>query len=60
MQEISADGGITEEQQGCVRTGLEGLSDDELAQLKDGENDADVPTELQDKVISFMTDCLMQ
>jgi hypothetical protein len=59
MEEISADGGMTEEQQGCIRTGLEGLSDDELETLKTGENDSDVPAELQDKVVTFMTDCLM-
>jgi hypothetical protein len=50
---------MTEEQQGCIRTGLEGLSDDELETLKTGENDSDVPAELQDKVVAFMTDCLM-
>lgn len=60
MQEIGTDGGMTEEQQGCVRTGLEGLSDEELTVLRDGETDSDVPVELQDKVVSFMTDCLMQ
>lgn len=59
MQEMVAGGGITEEQQSCVRQGLEGYSDEELQILKTGETDADVPADLQEKVVSMMTTCLL-
>lgn len=59
MQQMVEGGGITEEQQACVREGLEGYSDEELETLKTGENESDVPVELQEKVVSMMTTCLM-
>lgn len=59
MQDMVAGGGITEEQQACVRQGLEGYSDEELTTLKTGESESDVPVELQEKVVSMMTTCLL-
>lgn len=59
MQQMVEGGGITEQQQACVREGLEGYSDEELSILQTGETDADVPADLQAKVVSMMTTCLM-
>lgn len=44
--------------QDCIREGLSGYSTEELTALRDGETDADVPMELQDKVITMMTGCV--
>jgi hypothetical protein len=42
----------------CIREGLSGYSTEELTALRDGETDADVPMELQEKVITMMTGCI--
>jgi hypothetical protein len=44
--------------QDCIREGLSGYSTEELTALRDGETDADVPMELQEKVITMMTGCV--
>lgn len=58
MAEITADGDITQEQQACMRSGLEGYSDDELTSLQDSGNESEIPLDLQDKVITLVTGCL--
>ena len=57
MAEIG-DQDMPTEVQDCVREGLSGFSTEELTALRDGESDADVPAELQDKVITMMTGCV--
>lgn len=57
MAEIGTDGmpaGATD----CIRQELSGYSTEELTALRDGETDADVPAELQAKVIEMMTGCI--
>jgi len=57
MTEIG-DEGISADAKTCIRTALEGYSTEELETLKNGESDADVPVELQTKVIEMMTTCI--
>ncbi len=57
MAEIG-DEGMPEGATECIRDGLSGYSTEELTALRDGETDADVPVELQDKVIELMTTCI--
>jgi hypothetical protein len=57
MTEIG-DQDMPTEVQDCIREGLSGYSTEELTALRDGETDADVPAELQDKVITMMTGCV--
>ena len=57
MTEIG-DQDMPTEIQDCIREGLSGYSTEELTALRDGETDADVPMELQDKVITMMTGCV--
>jgi hypothetical protein len=57
MAEIG-DEGMPEGASDCIRQGLSGFSTEELTALRDGETDADVPVELQDKVIEMMTGCV--
>jgi hypothetical protein len=57
MAEIG-DQGMPEGATNCIREGLSGYSTEELTALRDGETDADVPVELQDKVIELMTTCV--
>ncbi len=57
MAEIG-DQGMPEGATNCIRDGLSGYSTEELTALRDGETDADVPVELQDKVIELMTTCV--
>lgn len=42
----------------CIRSGLSGFSTEELTALRDGETDADVPAELQTKVVELLTGCI--
>jgi hypothetical protein len=58
MQEMS-ESGIPESERECIRTGLDDFSDEELVTLQTGQDESDVPVELQDKVVSMMTNCLM-
>ncbi len=57
MVEIG-DEGMPEAAQECIREGLSGYSTEELTALRDGETDADVPAELQTKVIELLTGCI--
>ena len=57
MVEIG-DEGMPEAAQECIREGLSGYSTEELTALRDGETDADVPAELQTKVIELLTSCI--
>ena len=57
MAEIG-DGDMPAETKDCIKQGLSGFSTEELTTLRDGEADADVPVELQDKVIAMMTGCV--
>lgn len=57
MAEIG-DGDMPAETKDCIKQGLSGFSAEELTTLRDGEADADVPVELQDKVIAMMTGCV--
>ena len=57
MAEIG-EGDMPAETKGCIKQGLSGFSTEELTTLRDGEADADVPVELQDKVIAMMTGCV--
>ena len=59
MTEIG-DEGITKGAKDCIKQGLSGFSTEELTALRDGETDADVPVELQNKVIEMMTTCVSQ
>ena len=59
MAEIG-DEGMPEGATNCIRDGLSGYSTEELTALRDGETDADVPVELQDKVIELMTTCITE
>lgn len=57
MVEIG-DEGMPEGAKDCIRQGLSGYSTEELTALRDGETDADVPAELQTKVIDLLTTCI--
>lgn len=57
MAEIG-DEGMPAGAQECIREGLSGFSTEELTALRDGETDADVPAELQTKVIDLLTGCV--
>lgn len=57
MAEIG-EGDMPAETKDCIKQGLSGFSTEELTTLRDGEADADVPVELQDKVIAMMTGCV--
>lgn len=57
MVEIG-DEGMPEGSKECIREGLSGYSTEELTALRDGETDADVPAELQTKVIELLTNCI--
>jgi len=59
MAEIG-DEGMPEGAKDCIKQGLSGFSAEELTTLRDGETDADVPVELQDKVIEMMTNCVTE
>jgi hypothetical protein len=59
MTEIG-DEGIPESAKDCIKQGLSGLSTEELATLRDGQTDTDVPVELQDKVVSLLTGCITE
>ena len=59
MAEIG-DEGMPEGAKDCIKQGLSGFSTEELTTLRDGETDSDVPTELQDKVISLLTGCITE
>lgn len=57
MAEIGTEG-MPEGASDCIRQGLSGFSTEELTALRDGETDADVSPELQEKVITMMTGCI--
>ena len=57
MVEIG-DEGMPDGAKDCIRQGLSGYSTEELTALRDGETDADVPAELQTKVIELLTGCI--
>lgn len=59
MTEIG-DEGMPEGAKDCIKQGLSGLSTEELTALRDGETDADVPVDLQDKVVSLLTRCITE
>lgn len=59
MAEIG-DEGMPEGASECIRSGLSGFSTEELTALRDGETDADVPVELQEKVVSLLTGCVTE
>ena len=44
----------------CIKQGLSGFSTEELTALRDGETDADVPAELQTKVVDLLTGCITE
>lgn len=57
MAEIGTEG-MPEGATDCIRQALSGYSTEELTSLRDGETDADVSPELQEKVITMMTGCI--
>lgn len=59
MAEIG-DEGMPEGAQDCIKQGLSGFSTEELTTLRDGETDADVPAELQTKVVDLLTGCITE
>jgi hypothetical protein len=59
MSTLTDDGSLSEEQSTCVRSGLEAYSDDELVILDTAERGADVPEELQERVIEMLNGCLL-
>ena len=59
MTEIG-DEGMPEGAKDCIKQGLSVFSTEELTALRDGETDADVPVELQDKVVSLLTGCITE
>lgn len=59
MSEIEQDGTITQEQKDCLRGKFESFSGDELALMKNSENQEDIPAELQDRLVSAITECVM-
>jgi hypothetical protein len=59
MAEIG-DEGMPEGAKECIREGLSGYSTEELTALRDGETDADVPVELQEKVVALLTSCVTE
>jgi hypothetical protein len=59
MAEIG-DEGMPEGAKECIREGLSGYSTEELTALRDGETDADVPVELQEKVVALLTGCVTE
>lgn len=59
MAEIG-DEGMPEGAKDCIKQGLSGFSAEELTTLRDGETDSDVPVELQDKVVSMITNCMTE
>lgn len=59
MTEIG-DEGMPEGAKDCIKQGLSGFSTEELTALRDGETDADVPVDLQDKVVSLLTGCITE
>lgn len=52
------DQGLTDSAKTCIRDALSGYTTQELEALKNGETDADVPAELQTKVVEMMTTCI--
>ena len=59
MAEIG-DEGMPEGAKDCIKQGLSGFSTEELTALRDGETDADVPAELQTKVVDLLTGCITE
>lgn len=59
MAEIG-DEGMPEGAKDCIKQGLSGFSTEELTTLRDGETDADVPAELQTKVVDLLTGCITE
>ena len=59
MTEIG-DEGMPEGAKDCIKQGLSGFSTEELTALRDGETDADVPAELQTKVVDLLTGCITE
>lgn len=59
MSEIEQDGSITQEQKDCLRGKFESFSGDELALMKNSENQEDIPAELQDRLVNAITECVM-
>ena len=59
MTEIG-DEGMPEGAKDCIKQGLSGFSTEELPALRDGETDADVPAELQTKVVDLLTGCITE
>lgn len=59
MAEIGQEG-MPEGAQDCIKQGLSGFSTEELTALRDGETDADVPPELQTKVVDLLTGCITE
>ena len=59
MSEIEQDGSITQEQKACLRGKFESFSGDELALMKNSENQEDIPAELQDRLVNAITECVM-
>lgn len=57
MAEIG-DESMPEGSRDCIKQGLGEFSTEELITLRDGEGDTDVPVELQDKVVSMVTECI--
>lgn len=57
MQEIGNEG-LDDNALSCIREALGGYTTEELETLKNGETDADVPAELQTKVVDMMMTCI--
>lgn len=57
MNEIG-DQGMDDTAKSCIRDSLSGYSTEDLELLANGETDADIPADLQEKVVTMMMTCL--
>lgn len=59
MQEIEGDTPLADEQRTCLRDSFGSFSTEELTTLKETGSDTDIPADLQEKVITAVTLCIM-
>ena len=52
------DGSMDATVKSCIRDSLSGYSTEDLELLANGETDADIPADLQEKVVTMMMTCL--
>ncbi len=56
--ELESSGNVPPEQVACIKEGFNGFTVEELTTLRDSEDSGEVPTELQDKILSVVTACV--